>query len=272
MEYLDENNPWRNILLSISLNNIKVFHFLNNNKKQFYSCNKVEDSLSGLSGPSSLGGPNGPGDEEIYLPEYHRIFYAFDKIKNNNNIYPKVVIIGQDCYHGFLRNMKPQACGLAFSVEGNGKEIPSSLLNIFKNMIKFNHINSIPDGNLDYLAEQGVLLLNTSLTVQKHKPNSHSNIWKGFTDDIISYISDNSTSTIFVLWGNHSLMKQKLIDNKKHKLIISSHPSGLSCNKRLKDYPSFVENDHFGKINSYLKESDKIIFDKDIYYHKNEKS
>lgn len=171
-----------------------------------------------------------------------------------------VVILGQDPY---FKNEKcddkyyPQAMGMSFSVPV-GIAIPSSLKNIYNNLLKFKHIDKIPQhGNLTFWAYQGVLMLNSSLTVQSGYPNSHENTWKEFTDYIIEYISDNKSNIVFVLWGAPSLSKLSLINQKKHKVIISSHPSGLSCNKPLKQYPAFVENDHFGQINDYLSKNKK---------------
>jgi uracil-DNA glycosylase len=163
----------------------------------------------------------------------------------------KVVILGQDPYFNLQKNI-PEAMGLSFSVPLN-VPIPSSLNNIFKNLLKFKHIDAIPaHGNLENWAHQGVLLLNTALTVQHKFPNSHSDEWKSFTNFIIKKISSTNNNVVFILWGNPALSKFNLIDNKKHHVIISSHPSGLSCNNKLKNYSAFVDQDHFGLANSYL--------------------
>jgi len=203
------------------------------------------------------------------------------KCKNKNNIFPiennifsftkyclfdelKVVILGQDPYHGVYKDndniYKSQATGLAFSVP---KEcpIPPSLKNIYENLLKYKIISFMPKhGCLDYLAYQGVLLLNTSLTVEKSKPNSHQSIWNFFTDELIEIISKKHPSLVFVLWGNNALSKLNLIKNKSnHKIIISSHPSPFSCYNKLGQYNSFMDTDHFGIINEYLKKSNKFI-------------
>jgi uracil-DNA glycosylase len=203
------------------------------------------------------------------------------KCHNKNNVFPKennifsftkyclfdelkVVILGQDPYHGVYKDnqniYKPQATGLAFSVP---KEcpIPPSLKNIYQNQLKFKRINFIPNhGCLDYLAYQGVLLLNTSLTVEKSKPNSHQSIWNIFTDELIKIISEKHSNLVFVLWGNNAFSKLNLIKNKSnHKIIISSHPSPLSCHSKLGQYNSFMETDHFGIINEFLEKSNKYI-------------
>lgn len=196
------------------------------------------------------------GRIKIY-PNPENLFNAFDKMDLKDI---KVVILGQDPYHNkeIHDGVKiPQAMGLSFSVDKRFK-LPSSLKNIFKNLIKYKHIDNMPNnGDLSSWAKQGVLLLNSALTVQHGHPNSHANTWKPFTDSIIEYISDNCENVVFVLWGSSSLSKLNLIDTDKHKVSISSHPSGLSCNKPMKQYPSFMNTDHFTKINEYLKEHNK---------------
>ena len=173
----------------------------------------------------------------------------------------KVVILGQDPYHGTYFNSKIkmnciQATGLSFSVPPECK-IPPSLQNIYLNLLKFFHINKIPlHGNLNFWAYQGVLLLNTSLTVEQSKPNSHQNIWEKFTNELIKIISTKFNNLVFVLWGANAFVTYNftnIISNKNtHKFIISSHPSPLSAYKSFKQYPSFMENDHFRLINKFI--------------------
>lgn len=186
------------------------------------------------------------------------IFNAFN-LTNYNNV--KVCILGQDPYIGHENNI-PQAMGLSFSVP-DGFKLPSSLINIYKNMMKYNVINEMPKkGNLSKWAQQGCLMLNSSLTVQQGISNSHAKYWKWFTDYIIEYISDNMENIIFVLWGKNAIDKLSLINkNNNHKFIISSHPSGLSCNKNVGAYPAFNDMDHFNTINAYLCENKKNIID-----------
>ena len=202
---------------------------------------------------------------KIIFPEYENIF-SFTKYCLFEDV--KVVIIGQDCYHGVYydtknKEYKPQATGLAFSVPNNCK-IPPSLNNIYENLLKYNNIYKKPtNGNLEFWAYQGVLLLNTSLTVEKGKPNSHQHIWSKFTDELIKIISKNKDNIIFVMWGAHAYSKYKIIENREnHRFIISSHPSPFSVYNKLGIYDSFMNTDTFGLINKYLEEDkqNKILW------------
>ena len=191
--------------------------------------------------------------EKIY-PYPDLLFNAFELVSLDN---VKVVIIGQDPYFNceYTSNKKvvPQAMGLSFSIP-KGIKIPSSLQNIFSNLLKNKHIESLPNhGNLSSWASQGCLLLNTALTVLDGQSNCHSGEWKWATERMIKYISDKCDNVVFVLWGAPALDKQKLIDLDKHDILVSSHPSGLSAHKPLRNYPAFNDFDHFGKINSLLK-------------------
>lgn len=186
------------------------------------------------------------------------LFYAF-RCSPYKDL--KVVILGQDPYFNYEH--VPQATGLSFSVP-DGVKIPSSLNNIYKNMIKYKVIKKFPKtGNLEHWANQGCLMLNASLTVEEKNPNVHYKLWKWFTDGIIKKISDEKKNIIFVLWGAFATKKKYLIDDKKHHILISSHPSGLSCNRPMKQYPAFMNYNHFGEINKLLKKNNKkeIIFD-----------
>lgn len=179
----------------------------------------------------------------------------------------KVVILGQDPYTGAECVNKvyiPQAMGLSFSVQ-NKIKIPPSLVNIYNNLLKFGHIKEIPQsGNLTKWARQGCLLLNSALTVTQGIPNSHKKYWKNITDFVIKYISDNTNNSVFFLWGNPSLKKLPLIDQTKHKVSISSHPSPQSVKNNLDLYRSFYDTDHFGIANKYLKEHRKEEIDWNI--------
>ena len=196
-------------------------------------------------------------------PDY--IFRAFQMTSFNRT---KVVFLGQDPYFNseeytnrdITKNV-PQAYGLSFSVPHNFK-IPSSLDNIYKNLVKYNHLDKKPEhGCLDYWAQQGCLMLNTSLTVIDGQKNCHSNIWKSFTDDIIKYINKNCTYVVFVLWGAEAFKKVNLIDLDIHDVIVSSHPSGFSVDKKMGSNDAFSNVDHFGKINKYLKSHNKTTID-----------
>ena len=154
----------------------------------------------------------------------------------------KVVIIGQDPYH-----QQSQANGLSFSV-GKDVKIPPSLNNIFKELN--NDVNKpIPNnGDLTYLSKQGILLLNSCLSVRMSSPGSHYNFgWEKFTDKIISIISKKKSNVVFLLWGNKSISKSKLIDTNKHLILTSGHPSPLSANRGY-----WFGNRHFSKTNDYL--------------------
>ena len=209
-------------------------------------------------------------ENELMYPYPSLVFNAF-KMTDFDKL--KVVFIGQDPYfdHEMLLNEPvPQAMGLSFSVP-HGFKIPSSLSNIYENLVHFGHIQKKPThGNLEFWAYQGCLMLNTSLTVLdgSENKNCHQFIWRKFTDGIIKYISNNCDNVIFVAWGASAYEKLSLVDLDKHEAIISTHPSGLSANKTMKpsgsskEYPSFNSYDHFGKINSILKrwKKDPIIW------------
>lgn len=153
----------------------------------------------------------------------------------------KVVIIGQDPYHN-----PGQAHGLAFSVP-RGIKPPPSLLNIFKELKSDCGINMPNHGCLESWAAQGVLLLNTILTVEENKPHSHANIgWQQFTDAIIQHINQHPDRIIFLLWGSHAQKKQALIDTKKHIVLTAPHPSPLSAHR------GFLGCKHFSKTNALL--------------------
>ena len=193
------------------------------------------------------------------LPEL--LFNAFH-LTHLTNL--SVVIIGQDPYFNseeIGETYCPQAMGLSFSIPVD-IAIPSSLQNIYKNLITYKHIEEMPKhGNLESWALQGCLMLNSSLTVLdgSNNKNCHQHIWKWFTDEIIRYISNNTEKVVFVLWGNDALNKMPMIDLDKHEVVVSSHPSGFSVDKPLKNYPSFKDCDHFGKINDYLKKLGKPV-------------
>lgn len=178
------------------------------------------------------------------FPEKQNIFKAFYLTKLDNL---KVVILGQDPYHGF-----GQAQGLAFSTPANIKN-PPSMQNILKEIQSDLGKKSIcEDGDLTPWAKQGVLLLNTILTVEESKPKSHHNLgWEVFTDNVIKYISDNCKDTIFILWGSPAISKTKLIDRKKHHILTAPHPSPLSS------YRGFFGCKHFSQTNNILKSLNK---------------
>ena len=180
-------------------------------------------------------------EENILCPSPKNIFKAFKKTSFSNL---KVVIVGQDPYHG-----RGQANGLSFAVS-NDQITPPSLKNIF-NEIE-NDLKKRPNTkkNLESWADQGVLMLNSSLSVKSGKPNSHQDLgWNKFTDKILKHISENKNNVVFFLWGNFAKQKQELIDRNKHLILSSSHPSPLSS------YISFDGCKHFSKSNKYLKQN-----------------
>jgi uracil-DNA glycosylase len=161
-----------------------------------------------------------------------------------------VVIIGQDPYHGH-----GQANGLCFSVN-KGISLPPSLTNIYKELVSDVGIAIPQHGNLSFWAKQGVLLLNSSLTVRAGEANSHQSIgWQKFTDATIKVISKENMGVIFLLWGGFAKKKSVLIDTSKHHILTAGHPSPLSANRGY-----WFGNKHFSKTNELLiKEGKKII-------------
>jgi len=177
--------------------------------------------------------------KEIY-PHPSNIFNAFNMTPFNK---VKVVIIGQDPYHG-----PNQAHGLCFSVNETIK-IPPSLQNIFKELKNDLDIDIPISGNLTKWTGQGILLLNNVLTVERGLANSHKNIgWEEFTKSTISLISDHLSNIVFILWGMQAQEKESLIDKSKHLILKAAHPSPLSA------YNGFYGCNHFSKTNRYLKE------------------
>jgi len=174
------------------------------------------------------------------FPKGNKIFSAFDNCSFNDL---KVVIIGQDPYHGI-----GQANGLCFSVN-DGLEKPPSLKNIFKE-IETDIGKPVPvNGNLEHWAKQGVLLLNATLTVRAHQAGSHQKKgWETFTDSVISRISQAKENVVFLLWGGYARKKGAKIDNSKHYILTSGHPSPLSANRGF-----WFGNNHFSKTNTFLK-------------------
>ncbi|GGJ82370.1 uracil-DNA glycosylase [Pseudomonas matsuisoli] len=155
----------------------------------------------------------------------------------------KVVIIGQDPYHG-----PGQAHGLCFSVQP-GVPAPPSLQNIFKELKRDLNIDVPSHGYLQHWAEQGVLLLNTSLTVERANAGSHAKAgWQPFTDKVIEVVSAECPNVVFLLWGAHAQSKQRLIDPKKHLILKSAHPSPLSAHR------GFLGNGHFSRCNKFLEQ------------------
>ncbi|QBN17365.1 uracil-DNA glycosylase [Flavobacterium nackdongense] len=200
--------------------------------------------------------------DEIQKPYFRNLMKAVDEEYQNHTCFPpkelifaafehcsfqdlKVVIIGQDPYHG-----TNEANGLCFSVN-DGIKIPPSLRNIFREMNEDLGTVFFPiSGNLEPWAKQGILLLNASLTVRKDSPNSHKHLqWNVFTDAVIQKISDQKEQIVFLLWGSFAQKKGSKIDRIKHLVLESGHPSPMSANQG-----KWFGNRHFSKINLYLND------------------
>lgn len=200
--------------------------------------------------------------QEEFTKDYYLKLRAFLKVEyGNQKVYPdmydifnalkytayqdvKVVILGQDPYHG-----AGQAHGMSFSVKP-GVKTPPSLVNIYKELANDLGLVIPNNGYLLPWAEQGVLLLNTVLTVREGKPNSHANQgWEKLTDTIISLLGQKTEPVVFLLWGNNAKSKQTLLRNPNHLILTSVHPSPLSANR------GFMGCQHFSKANHYLTQS-----------------
>lgn len=178
--------------------------------------------------------------QRIY-PDMHDIFNALRATSFSDT---KVVILGQDPYHG-----AGQAHGMCFSVK-KGVEPPPSLKNIFKELIEDVGIAAPKHGELTFWAEQGVLLLNTALTVREGQPNSHKGKgWEIFTDTVIQKLNQKTTPVVFLLWGNNAKAKATLITNPLHVLLQAPHPSPLSA------HYGFLGCKHFSKANAILEQN-----------------
>ncbi len=176
----------------------------------------------------------------VYPPSFF-IFSAFNQTPFSK---VKVVILGQDPYHG-----EGQANGLSFSVT-EGQRQPPSLKNIFKELETDLNLSSPSSGDLSSWAKQGVLLLNATLTVEKSKPGSHQQQgWETFTDNVIEQLSQSKENLVFLLWGKFAQSKEILIDSKKHLILQSTHPSPFSAHR------GFLGCRHFSKTNVYLEQN-----------------
>ena len=204
-------------------------------------------------------------DEQTKI-ESGKAFNIYYKMKSQNVIYPnsadiynafmktsyddvRVVILGQDPYHE-----EGQANGLAFSVN-NGVKMPPSLKNIFKELQDDIGGELRTNTDLTNWAEQGIFLLNSSLTVIEGRPNSMADIWNTFTDSIIKLLNNKEKPIVFVLWGKNARNKKKLIDTNKHFIIESAHPSPLSA------YRGFFGSKPFSKVNEYLISTGQVPID-----------
>ena len=229
---LNISTNWKNIIEEYNNNNNN-----NNYKKQYTTflneVNKLYDN-----------------SYNIIYPKLSLVFYCFNFFNHQTT---KVVILGQDPYY-----TPNYANGLCFGT--NNIKIPPSLKNITKELKNDLNID-LNDISLEHWAKQGILLLNASLTVLEKKPSSHMKFWRDFTNYIISYLNNLNKPIIFVAWGNFAYQQLKNINLNKHFLIISSHPSPLSCYKKFNDYPAFLNSKPFSKINNILKNLNQNIID-----------
>lgn len=185
----------------------------------------------------------------IYPPKEH----IYEALKLTSYKDTKVVIMGQDPYHG-----EGEAHGLSFSVT-DGVKLPPSLKNIYKELNDDLGIKPVTSGNLTKWAKEGVLMLNSTLTVVKDTPNSHSKLgWSLFTDYIISALNKKEEPIVFILWGNFARSKKELISNPKHLVIESAHPSPFSARN------GFFGSRPFSKTNEFLKSKNLKEIDWDL--------
>lgn len=182
-------------------------------------------------------------NKKVIYPRGQLIFNAFNSTPFDQT---KVVILGQDPYHG-----PGQAMGLSFSVP-RGIRIPPSLRNIYKEVNRTEKIPIPTHGDLTSWARQGVFLLNAVLTVEQGRPGSHAKAgWAEFTDAVIQKLSSDRQGLVFLLWGNFARQKRNLIDAQRHLILESVHPSPLAGNR-------FVGNNHFADANEYLRKNGQI--------------
>jgi len=195
-------------------------------------------------------------DLDFFLKSERQNFNIFPKVKDVFKAFEftpldklKVVLIGQDPYHKIN-----QAHGLSFSVN-SGIKTPPSLVNIYKELKTDLNIPIAEHGNLTHWAKQGVLLLNTTLTVREGQPGSHQKKgWEIFTNEIIKYISENTENTVFLLWGNFAKTKKEIINSSKHLVLEAAHPSPLARG-------AFFGSKHFSKSNEFLISKGKVPID-----------
>ncbi|MFC2990688.1 uracil-DNA glycosylase [Halomonas tibetensis] len=184
---------------------------------------------------------------KVIYPHSSEWFRAFDLTPLNA---VKVVILGQDPYHG-----PNQAHGLCFSVRA-GVRVPPSLANIYKELADDVGFQPVAHGNLESWAHQGVLLLNASLTVEQGNAGSHRGKgWETFTDRAIAAVSEHAEPSVFLLWGSHARQKKALIDSSRHLVLESPHPSPLSAHR------GFFGNHHFSRANAFLVEHGRTPVD-----------
>jgi uracil-DNA glycosylase len=185
---------------------------------------------------------------KIIYPSPNLVFRAFclplEKVR--------VVVVGQDCYHD------GNAVGICFSIPV-GAKINPSLLNIY-NELENEGYKPVRNGSLQHWADQGCLMLNTALTVEKSNPESHLSFWYDFSEKLFNYISDNTKNVAWILMGKHASGFKHCAEKNGHKAFITSHPSPFSAHRTFQNYPSFLNSGIFREVNKYLK----THYDKEI--------
>jgi len=232
---IDEQYSWKTQTLEEFINEGNIPIGWEDYFNDFSNREKINDISSKLKEQSK---------ENIIYPPINYVFRALIRLPKI-----KVVILGQDPYHN------GSAVGLCFSVK-KGNAINPSLRNIYKEL-ELEQYNVNKDGDLSHLYNQGCLLLNLSLTVNKGEPDSHTRIWSSFTYTIIKYISDNTSNIIWLLMGNNAQSSLKHIDTNKHVIFKTSHPSPFSAYNSYRDVPAFIGSNIFKKINNNLSLQNK---------------
>lgn len=213
-----------------------------NNWKEFFAIEEQKDYYINL-----MKLVDKEYEENVVFPAKENIFKAFEYTPLSN---VKVVILGQDPYHN-----KGQSHGLCFSV-GHDVKIPPSLRNIFKELNEDIGCYIPNNGYLEKWAKEGILLLNTILTVREKEPGSHKKMgWENFTNNVIKVLNMQNQPIVFILWGNPAREKKKLLNNKNHLILESTHPSPLAA------YQGFFGTKPFSKTNEFLQKHKQKIID-----------
>ncbi len=252
---------------------IKLIKLVNNDEwKKIFEEDKFKNELKRLNKFFNKLFEENKGKSINIFPYPELLFSAFNCISPENI---KCVIIGQDPYikcdynkkdkksKNQEKQMVPQAMGLSFSVPKNMDA--KSLNNIYDNLVKYDHMEEKPTtGNLYPWVKQGVFLLNMALTTEKGISNEHKNDWIKFTRRVIKYLNKKRNNLVFMLWGNNAISLNDIIDDKKHLIITSTHPSPMSFSVGTATQKAFKDVNHFGIANKYLKKHKKDTIKWDV--------